>query len=156
MLGSSRAEGLSEGLEPIYADLPSAVHSKENALYLTSMMLRSLKTGQAFVNYVGAMGMVSALLSVPRVQSATLSDDEFAELRARVLAASPSAIDSMDAAREIDKREQRLIKQAADAKELAAKPKEPKSYRVAPPKAAAPEDPSTFRVRSPKRAKVRK
>ena len=98
MHGSSVSEGTTEGLEPIFAVLPSAVHSKENMLYLAAQTLRSLKTGQAFVNYVGAAGMQAALLRVPRVKSEPLTEAKFLALRTRMLDASPSALLSEEAA----------------------------------------------------------
>jgi hypothetical protein len=51
--GSSETRGDSEALEPIYADLPSTWHSKENEIYFAGELIRQLPTGQCFVAYRG-------------------------------------------------------------------------------------------------------
>src|SRR5205085_586691 len=49
--GTSTSHAVSEGLEPLYEDLPSAVHGMENMLYFAAQRLRSLRTGEAYVHY---------------------------------------------------------------------------------------------------------
>jgi hypothetical protein len=51
--GTSETRGSSEAFEPIYADLPTAFHGKENELYFAGEMIRRLPTGQCFVSYRG-------------------------------------------------------------------------------------------------------
>jgi len=153
--GSSQVEGTTEGLEPIYEDLPSAIHSKENVLYYAALMLRSLKTGQAFVNYVGRNGMISTLLTVPKPVTFDLSAVDFAALQDRVLAVSPSALPSSDAAREIADRERELIAAAAAYSATPPLP-EPETFRVLAPKAADPGELTSYRVSSPKPRKHKK
>jgi hypothetical protein len=43
--GTSASEGWQEAFEPLYANLPSAMHSKENVLYMAAQTLRNLTTG---------------------------------------------------------------------------------------------------------------
>lgn len=126
--GTGRSQGSSEGLEPILADLPTAVHSKDSVLYMAAQTLRNLRTGTAFVSFVGASGLVSALLSVPPVLNVSLSASQFAALRERVLGRSQAAISIAEAVAAIADRERQLLiaHQAQDC--------EPKSFRTkAPP-----------------------
>src|ERR1035437_9753657 len=71
--GTSQQESWSEGLRPVMKLLPTAVHSKENALHMAAQLLRNLKPGQAFANYVGTNGMEAAMLFVPPVKAPTSS-----------------------------------------------------------------------------------
>lgn len=43
--------GASQAFEPVYADLPTSFHSKENELYRAGEMLRNLPVGHAFVSF---------------------------------------------------------------------------------------------------------
>jgi hypothetical protein len=124
--GSSDSTGWSEGIEPIYAALPMAVHSKENALYFAAQTLRSLKTGTALINFVGDDGMRAELVRVPKMNCTTLTSEEFDELRRQVFARSPSGLETPQAMAQLQAREQRLIGAAAKRKQ----PTEPTSFRV--------------------------
>jgi hypothetical protein len=42
-----------EGLEPVCAALPASFHGKDNVLYMAAHEIRSLESGEAFVNCVG-------------------------------------------------------------------------------------------------------
>jgi len=125
---------VSEGIEPIYADLPSAVHSKENVLYRAGQELLSLPTGEARIAYVGEGGRIAGSLKVPKVRSRVAADKEFEALRAKMLMASASALPIREAIKTIEQREQRLIAEARKAKAPPSIPKEPKTYRVPAPK----------------------
>lgn len=52
MAGTSFSAGASEGLQPVFAELPSAVHGKENVFYFAARELLSLQTGHARMAYV--------------------------------------------------------------------------------------------------------
>ncbi len=127
--GTSISAGLSEGLEPIYQVLPTAVHSIENVRYLAAQMLRRLSTGEAFVNLVTRTGMLATRLSVPEVKGRMLSKDELADLRRRVLEGSSSAIPIGEAVANVAERERRLIAEARQLAELSWEP-EPTTFRV--------------------------
>ena len=107
--GTGRTQGTSEGLEPILAELPSAVHGKENVLYMAAQTLRTLATGRAFINYVGKAGMVPVLLTVPRISEHPLSAEAFAALRERILAKSAAATPVAHAVALVSAREQKLL-----------------------------------------------
>jgi Helicase HerA, central domain len=130
--GYSVAEGETEGLEPVYKDLPSAVHSYENVLYLAAQTLRALGAGQAYLHFVDADGMKAARVQVPRVQQRTVSDAVFAQLRGRILASSAYALKTDFATKAIDEREQELFAHCAAAVEK-IEHLEPVVFRVPAP-----------------------
>jgi hypothetical protein len=107
--GDSRSEGSSEALEAILADLPSAVHSRDNVRCMVGQLVRSLPTGRALVNYVGASGMVAALLKVPLLVTERLSEASFCQLRAEALSRSHCAIPAAQAVELVAERERALI-----------------------------------------------
>jgi hypothetical protein len=118
--GSGRSKGQNEALEPILAMLPSAVHGKENMLYMAGATLRSLRTGTAYLNYVGTSGMVSTLFTVPPIFIQPLPTEAFNALRDRILAASGTALQIADTLASIAAREQELLarcKQSAVVRE---------------------------------------
>jgi DNA helicase HerA-like ATPase len=131
--GVSSTKGTSETFEPVYADLPSSFHSKENVLSMAADVLRGLTAGRAFVGFVDQVGRKSSLLAVPLVQTPELSQAAFEALRERMLAASPSAENAEKAASLVLERE-RLLMRAARVVEV------------------PPPDPTTFRepLRKPK------
>jgi hypothetical protein len=131
---TSRAEGVSEGLEPVFAELPSAVHSFENTLYFAAQMLRSLPAGQAFMHFVDAEGMKSARVQVPLVSQVTLTNERFIQLRAGILERSVFAKGTENAVRAISEREWVLFKEAQHLKERASEVAEPRNFRVPAPK----------------------
>ena len=60
MAGASTSEGFTEGIVPVFKDLPGAVHGLENVRYLAALELRSLARGNAFISYVGIEGWKGA------------------------------------------------------------------------------------------------
>ncbi len=90
--GRAETSGTQESFKPIYQDLPSSFHSKDNVLYFAAQTLRNLTAGRAFINFVDGAGMKAALLHVAPVQSRAPSKEAFDSLRAAVLNASPSAV----------------------------------------------------------------
>ena len=130
--GQGSSKGNSEALEPILADLPSSVHSKDAVLYMAAQTLRNLPTGRAVVNYVGTNGMVSCVLSVPKVSEIVLGPQAFALLRERMLAASPAAVLIDEACAQIAQREQELL-----SLHHAEEDEEPASFRSKTPSAVA-------------------
>lgn len=131
---TSRAEGISEGLEPVFAELPSAVHSFENTLYFAAQQLRSLPAGQAFMHFVDAEGMKSARVQVPLVRQITVATERFARLRAQILDHSAFARTTEAATRAISEREWMLFKEAQQMKDDASELAEPLNFRVPAPK----------------------
>jgi hypothetical protein len=120
--GHSETRGASEGLEPIYQDLPSAVHSYDNVLYLAAQMLRSLAAGEAYLSFVDESGMHSARVQVPLVKQLSVANDTFARIRTLVFCKtirtlvfckSPSAIETAKATAHLHWEEERLLAQAA-------------------------------------------
>ncbi len=127
--GDSTIYGDQEGFEPIMADLPSSVHSKENVLYMAAQTLRNLLTGTAFINFVDQSGMKAALLRVPEVKSFAPERRAFEILRARVLADSPSALPAAEAQDNVIRRHERLVALAAQ-RLLSREPDKPSDFRV--------------------------
>jgi hypothetical protein len=111
----------------VYADLPTAVHSKENVLYMAAQQLRSLKTGVAYLSYVAGSGLITARIAVPKVRAVAADNAAFNALRDRILAQSRSAIPMSEAIAVLEKREQQLIAEAKQVNEM----EEPASFRVA-------------------------
>lgn len=135
MHGTSRSEGATEGLEPVYEVLPSSVHSLENVRYMAAQQLRSLTVGEAYLSYVGMDGWRGTRLSVPRVGSPRISAEGFSTIRERIFAASPSALPALDAQNAITQRERKLIDGAKLLNQSPPEPEEPKEFRVPRPKA---------------------
>jgi hypothetical protein len=127
--GRSESYGASEGLEPIYQDLPSAVHNYQNALYFAAQKLRSLTAGEAYASFVDEAGMQSARIRVPFVRPVPISDRTFVAIRTLILSKSPSAIETAAAAEVLEVRERKLF---ADAQMLLQprKEPEPQKFRV--------------------------
>jgi hypothetical protein len=135
-------------------DRPSAVHGKENMLYMAAQTLRNLRTGTAFINFVDATGMKAALLAVPNVTSYAPAPEDFERLRIRVLEASPSASRADDAYQNVTRRKNALLKLA----ERALRPPEPTTpaeYRVKKSR-PAPEPKSPAEYRTKKERPVKK
>jgi hypothetical protein len=124
--GTAEAHGEQEAFKPILEEQPSAVHSKENVLYMAAQALRSLKTGRAFVNFVGPQGMEASLLTVPNVRTCAVSAAQFHEVRKEILNASPSALPVAEARAHVEARERELL--AKIANERAAE--EPTTFRT--------------------------
>jgi Helicase HerA, central domain/Type IV secretion-system coupling protein DNA-binding domain len=147
--GTGRTQGTSEALEPILSEMPSAVHGKENVLYMAAQTLRTLPTGQAVINYVGQSGMVSVMLTVPRISEHPLSAGAFASLRERVLSRSSAATPIEQAILLVSNREQKLL----DARRKAQEIPEPETFRTAAPPSAVARERSRPAAASPGRAR---
>jgi hypothetical protein len=65
--GRGETRGVSEAFEPIYADLPSAWHGKDNELYRAGELLRALPVGRAYVSWRGRCALVT--IPAPKRQS---------------------------------------------------------------------------------------
>lgn len=109
--GKSRSEGYSEALEPVYERLPTELYSKDELLYLAARKLRTLKPGEAYIAFRDKAGAVR----VPLMPKITVSDDAFASLRAKIMAAAPSAIPIADAEAALRARRRELTGQAPSA-----------------------------------------
>lgn len=158
MSGTSTSEGVTEGIVPVFKDVPGAVHSLENVRYMAARELRSLQRGNAFISYVGIEGWKGARVTVPPVQEAQKPLDGGASARAALLDASPSAVPTDRAQALVNEREQQVFVAAAALK---APTPALKSSRAKAASSAgqgkAPEDPKTWRVAAPKRkAKARR
>jgi hypothetical protein len=147
--GRTSTSGTAEAFEPLYADLPSAMHSKENVLYMAAQSLRNLPTGVAYINYVGQSGMVPVLLTVPRISEHPLSAEAFASLRERVLSRSSAATPIEEAILLVSNREQKLL----DARRKAEEIPEPETFRTAAPPSAVARARSRPAAASPGRAR---
>lgn len=129
-IGQTSSAGWSEAMVPIMALRPSAVHSKENALYFAAQTLRSLKTGTALINYVDQNGMNSAMLRVPWRKMAVLSEDAFSALATEIAARSPSA-QPIEQAREVVRLRRLKLTKAAQQKRLPGpEPTQAREFRV--------------------------
>jgi hypothetical protein len=120
--GTSAGTSSQEALEPIYRDLPSAVHSIENIRYLAAGAVRNLATGHAIVSFVDANGLQAALLQVPHIESCALQEEHFANLRTHVLDTSPSALPTGEAKLHVAKRADTLIEAASELRITAETP----------------------------------
>ena len=49
--GTSQAAGSSEALYPVFENLPTSFHSKENELYMHGEMIRNLPVGRAILKF---------------------------------------------------------------------------------------------------------
>jgi hypothetical protein len=126
--GTGQTHGAQDAYRPVFQELPSSFHSKENMLYFAGQTLRSLTTGKAFINFVDATGMKAGLLTVAPVQSRAPGAAEFEQLRARILDVSPSSA-RIDAARvHVADRRRTLIEEAEKLR--SREPPSPKGYRT--------------------------
>ncbi len=124
--GTTETRGYSEGIEPAYQNLPSAVHGKDAMLYAAAQELLSLTTGAARIAYVGADGRMATRVRVPKVRSVVADEHSFAAIRLRIFEQSGSAIPMATAQAAVADRERRLIVDASKATTI----KEPAGYRV--------------------------
>ena len=126
--GTSKSHAVSEGLEPVYENLPGAVHGMENMLYFAAQALRSLKTGEAYVHYAGAEGIAATQVLVPRVRTVVRSDAQYAAIRAAIMDRSSAALPASDADRAIEAREELLFAEAGTAAD--PEPSDTDDFRV--------------------------
>ena len=132
--GHSESRGASEGLEPVFQDLPSAVHGYQNALYFAAQALRSLAAGEAYASFVDDAGMHTGRVHVPLVRQISVASDTFARIRTLIFSRSPSAIATAAANAHLQQREEQLLTQAAQASEAPLEAETPKDFRVRAPK----------------------
>jgi hypothetical protein len=132
--GHSESHGASEGLEPVFQDLPSAVHGYQNALYFAAQALRSLAAGDAYASFVDDTGMHTGRVHVPLVKQISVANDTFARIRTLIFSKSPSATETPEATQRLERREQALLTQAARVIEAPKEPEMPKDFRVPAPK----------------------
>jgi len=125
--GRSSSHGASEGLEPIYENLPSAVHSYQNALYFAAQRLRCLAAGEAFASFVDSAGMHTAHVHVPHVKPVSVSDSTFISIRTLIFSRSPSAIETPNAISRLEQHEAQLL---IEARQVPPLDLEPSSFRV--------------------------
>ena len=128
--GRSESHGASEGLEPVYRDLPSAVHGYENVLYSAAQTLRSLAAGEAYASFVDNAGMHSARVLVPLVKSLPVADDTFAAIRTLMFDRSPSATDTENATARLRHYENQILIEAHNTPEAEPEPESPRDFRV--------------------------
>ena len=147
--GRTSTYGTAEAFEPLYTELPTAMHSKENVLYMAAQSLRNLPTGVAYINYVGQSGMVPVLLTVPRISEHPLSAEAFASLRERVLSRSSAATPIEEAILLVSNREQKML----DARRKAEEIPEPETFRTTAPPSAVARERSRPAAASPGRAR---
>ncbi|MGE4053287.1 MAG: hypothetical protein AB7F99_00695 [Vicinamibacterales bacterium] len=102
--GISESTGTTEGIEPIYESLPTSFHSLQNVVHMAAEKLLDLPVGQFLVR----SGSRTATVRVPLAERILLTDDEFAALKARILARSPSALPRDAALAEIARRHKQL------------------------------------------------
>ena len=123
----SESHGASEGLEPLYQDLPSAVHSYQNALYFAAQRLRSLAAGEAFASFVDSAGLHAAQVQVPYVKPVPVSDGTFISIRTLIFSRSPSAIETPSAISRLEQHEAQLL---IEARRVPTLDLEPETFRV--------------------------
>jgi hypothetical protein len=131
--GHAETRGASEGLEPIYENLPSAVHSYQNALYFAAQMLRTLSAGEAFASFVDRDGLHSVRMYVPRVKSLPVKLETFTQIRTLLFSRSPSAIETESANAQLQEREDQLRIAAHKEPELDLDSTEPENFRIPAP-----------------------
>lgn len=86
--GKSKTLGESEALESVFEDLPTAVHSLQNELYVAGQLLHRLPTSVGYLSYTGKFGAVSTLFQVPIVP--TYPVRQFEAIRDRFLPPMPT------------------------------------------------------------------
>ena len=65
--GTTQGQGTSEALMPVYYDLPTSFHSKDNELYMKGELIRNLPTGRAIIKFRDT----NAFLTVPPPRKST-------------------------------------------------------------------------------------
>ena len=65
--GNTKGQGTSEALMPVYYNLPTSFHSKDNELYIKGEMIRNLPVGRAVIKFRGN----STFLTIPPPRKST-------------------------------------------------------------------------------------
>jgi hypothetical protein len=124
--GSSQSAGWGEAYRAIYADLPSAVHSKENVVHMAAEVINNLPTGIAIVKALIGNRIESAVVRLPPIDDPAGTPEHQQQVRTKLLAQSPAALPAWEANKIIAERREWLKAQGA---KLIAPPPEPKTYR---------------------------
>jgi hypothetical protein len=144
--GSSQSDGWSEAYRAVYADLPAAVHSKENVVHMAAEVINNLPTGTAIVKALVGNAIESAVVRLPRVDDPAGTAEAQRQVRTELLAKSPAALPAAEANKIIVERRNWLKAQGA---KLFALPAEPKTYRQ-PLKAKTGRRPPQNEAKQPK------
>jgi hypothetical protein len=124
--GASQSGGWGEAYRAVYADLPTAVHSKENVVHMAAEVINNLPTGTAIVKALVGNRIESAVVRFPRIDDPSGTPQHQQQVRIELLAKSPFALPAAEATKIIEDRREWLKAQGA---KLLAPPAEPKSYR---------------------------
>jgi hypothetical protein len=124
--GFSQSGGWGEAYRAVYADLPSAVHSKENVVHMAAEVINNLPTGTAIVKALVGNRIESAVVRLPRIDDPSGTPEHQQQVRTKLLAKSPAALPAAEATKIIEDRREWLKAQGA---KLLAPPAEPKTYR---------------------------
>jgi Helicase HerA, central domain len=124
--GQGSTVGWSEALEPVLADLPSAVHSLENAKHQAAEYLCALPTGTCVVRSVRSGSIEGAIVQVPERRCAAIDDKQYAADLCLVVEHGRAGKPMAEARTAIEQREQAII--ASAARVIGAQ--EPESFRV--------------------------
>ena len=124
--GSSQSGGWGEAYRAVYADLPTAVHSKENVVHMAAEVINNLPTGTAIVKALVGNRIESAVVRFPRIDDPSGTPQHQQQVRTELLAKSPFALPAAEATKIIEDRREWLKAQGA---RLLVPPAEPKTYR---------------------------
>jgi len=119
---SGQTSGWSETYRPLYADLPGAVHSKENVIHRAAEVINKLPTGVALVKALIAGNVESALVQLPRVADAPQGKGSAEHF----IASTPTALPNAEVDKLIADRREWL---KAEAARLLEPLPEPTTYR---------------------------
>jgi hypothetical protein len=124
--GSGQSAGWGEAYRALYADLPTAVHSKENVVHMAAEVINNLPTGTAIVKALVGNRIESAMVRLPRIDDPSGTPQRQQQVRTELLAKSPFALPAAEATKIIEDRREWLKAQGA---KLLVPPAEPKTYR---------------------------
>ena len=124
--------GFTESLAPIMEDRASAVHSKENVIYMAAEVITRLPTGTAIVKALVGNRVVSAIVQLPLVSDIPEQISGTACLH--LLERTPSARPSVEVDQLIAKRREWLKTKAVETLSGPEEPKTSRGFRVAAPK----------------------
>jgi hypothetical protein len=115
-----------EAYRSVYADLPAAVHSKQNVIYMAAELINNLPTGTAIVKALVGNRIESAVVRLPRIDDPSGTPEDHRSVRAQLLAKTPTALPAGEANKIITDRREWLKAQGA---KLVALPPKPKTFR---------------------------
>ena len=111
--GNSLFGSVTEALATVYRDIPGAVHSKDNVLYMAARRLRELKTGTAFITHGG----VASVVDVPLASPSTKPKVALHSLRSQALNTSPASLSTAKARALLERRMSALTRTRIDEEE---------------------------------------